>query len=100
MNSPDRRARMHKTVSSTGHAETPLEPLDVSMLDGYLCGVLLQPHPVPAARWLAHVTDAEGRAVPANFDATPLRDLVQRRHRELDLAIERRQWFDPWVFEL
>jgi uncharacterized protein len=119
MNSPDRRARMRKTVSSTGHAETrlgdrdidalqslldgvpaPLEPLDVSMLDGYLCGVLLQPHPVPAARWLAHVTDAEGRAVPANFDATPLRDLVQRRHRALDVAIERRQWFDPWVFEL
>ena len=22
----------------------PLEPLDISMLDGYLCGVLLQPH--------------------------------------------------------
>ena len=26
----------------------PLEPLDVSMLDGYLCGVLVQPQPVPA----------------------------------------------------
>ncbi|HLO94809.1 MAG TPA: UPF0149 family protein, partial [Burkholderiaceae bacterium] len=25
----------------------PLEPLDISMLDGYLVGVLLQPRPVP-----------------------------------------------------
>ena len=30
---------------------TPLEPLDVSMLDGFLCAVLLQPRPVPAAQW-------------------------------------------------
>lgn len=29
----------------------PLEPLDVSMLDGYLCGVLLQPEIVPLERW-------------------------------------------------
>ena len=28
----------------------PLEPLDASMLDGFLCGVLLQPQPVPAER--------------------------------------------------
>ena len=40
----------------------PLEPLDVSMVDGYLCGVLLQPQPVPAARWLPHVTDAQHEA--------------------------------------
>ena len=30
----------------------PLEPLDVSMADGYLCGVLLQPEAVPLERWL------------------------------------------------
>jgi uncharacterized protein len=78
----------------------PLEPLDVAMLDGYLCGVLLQPQPLPAARWLPHVTDADGRALPAGFDARPLLALVQRRHAELAGAIARRQWFDPWVFEL
>jgi uncharacterized protein len=78
----------------------PLEPLDVSMLDGYLCGVLLQPQPVPESRWLAHVTDADGRALPPRFDAAPLHALVRRRHAELDDAIARRQWFDPWVFEL
>ena len=78
----------------------PLDPLDVVMLDGYLCGVLLQPEPVPAARWLRHVTDIDGRALPAGFDAARLRALVERRHVELEHAITRRQWFDPWVFEL
>jgi uncharacterized protein len=78
----------------------PLEPLDVSMLDGYLCGVLLQPQRIAAARWLPHVTDADGRALPGPFDAQRLHALVLRRHAELDAAIGARQWFDPWVFEL
>ena len=42
----------------------PLEPLDTSALDGFLCGVLLQPQPVSPARWLRYVTDAEGRDLP------------------------------------
>ena len=78
----------------------PLEPLDVSMLDGYLCGVLLQPRPVTAARWLKHITDVDGRALPTSFDASRLHALALRRHAELGDAITRRQWFDPWVFEL
>ena len=78
----------------------PLEPLDVSMLDGFLCGVLLQPQAVPALRWLRHITDADGRALPPRFDAAHLHALARRRHVELDDAIGRRQWFDPWVFEL
>lgn len=78
----------------------PLEPLDVSMLDGFLCGVLLQPQRVPHTQWLAHVTDADGRALPDRFDAARLHALARRRHGELDDAITRRQWFDPWVFEL
>jgi uncharacterized protein len=76
----------------------PLEPLDVSALDGYLCGVLLQPRPVPAAQWLRWVTDVEGRPVPASAALEELQALVQRRHAELDRAIARRDWFDPWVF--
>ena len=79
----------------------PLEPLDVTMLDGFLCGVLLQPQRVPESRWLAHVTDGEsGRPLPARFDATRLHELVHRRYAELNTAIVMRQWFDPWVFEL
>lgn len=78
----------------------PLEALDVSMLDGFLCGVLLQPQRVAETSWLPHVTDVDGRPLPGGFDAGSLRQLVRRRHAELDAAIESRQWFDPWVFEL
>jgi uncharacterized protein len=78
----------------------PLEPLDVSMLDGFLCGVLLQPECVAEAQWMRHVTDADGRPLPTGFDASNLRTFVKRRHTELDDAIQSRQWFDPWVFEL
>lgn len=78
----------------------PLEPLDLVMLDGYLCGVLLQPRAVPVQRWLPHVVDIDGRAAPAGFPWGPLEALVRRRHAELDRAIAGRQWFDPWVFEL
>lgn len=78
----------------------PLEPLDASMLDGYLCGVLLQPRRIAESRWMPHVTDVDGRVLPPGHDLGPLHALVRRRHAELDAAIEQRQWFDPWVFEL
>lgn len=78
----------------------PAEPLDVMMLDGFLCCVLLQPKPVPEAQWWRHVVDVDGRSIPLGFDDEPLRALVRRRHAELDAAIRERQWFDPWVFEL
>lgn len=78
----------------------PLEPLDVSMLDGYLCGVLLQPQAIPAFRWLAHITDVDGRPLPPRFESARLHVLAKRRYTELNDAIVRRQWFDPWVFEL
>ena len=77
-----------------------LQPLDVSALDGYLCGVLLQPRPVPAERWLPHVLDLEGRAAPPGPATDELHTLVQRRHAELDHAIAHRQWFDPWIYQL
>ncbi|MFN5158132.1 MAG: YecA family protein, partial [Betaproteobacteria bacterium] len=78
----------------------PLQPLDVSALDGFLCGVLLQPRPVPPARWLPHVFDIDGRAPPAGAAADEIRELTMRRHAELDAAIGRRDWFDPWVYPL
>ena len=77
----------------------PLEPLDVSMADGYLCGVLLQPEAVPLERWLPPILDSEGRPLPARVN-DELIALLRRRHKELNLAIVGRQWFDPWVFEL
>ena len=78
----------------------PLEPLDLSALDGFLVGVVLQPRGVPPARWLPRVADLEARAVPPGVDLGPIYALVLRRHAELERAIAARQWFDPWVFEL
>jgi len=77
-----------------------LEPLDVVMIDGYLCGVLLQPQPIAAERWLPLLTDVDGRPPPARFDAATLRALVLRRHAELEAAITERDWFDPWIYQL
>jgi uncharacterized protein len=78
----------------------PLEPLDASMLDGYLCGVLLQPKPIAPLQWMPYVTDVDGRALPAKFQTERLSSLVRRRHAELNHAISEREWFDPWIFEL
>ncbi len=78
----------------------PLQALDVSSLDGFLCGVLLQPNRVAAEDWLPCVTDVDSRALPPDFDASGLHSLVLRRAAQLDHAIAARQWFDPWVFEM
>lgn len=76
----------------------PLEPLDVSGVDGFLCGVLVQPRPVPERAWWPRVLDVDGRSAPVRFDAAPLRAFVRRRHAELAAAIGQRRWFDPWIF--
>jgi uncharacterized protein len=77
-----------------------LQPLDASSLDGFLCGLLLQPENIAEARWLPFVTDVEGRALPSGCDSAELHTLVRQRRDELRRAIAARQWFDPWVFEL
>lgn len=78
----------------------PLAPLDVSALDGFLCGLLLQPNDIEPRNWLPCITDVEARALPADFDAAPLHTLVLQRQQQLRRAIAARQWFDPWIFEL
>jgi uncharacterized protein len=78
----------------------PLVPLDVSAVDGFLCGLLLQPNGVESQIWLPCITDLDARPLPAGFDARSLRQLVLKRHAHLQHAIGKRQWFDPWVFEL
>jgi uncharacterized protein len=78
----------------------PLQPMDVSALDGYLCGVLLQPRRVPAEQWLPRVFDMDGQPAPPGAAPEELGALVRRRHAEIDGAIARRQWFDPWIYQL
>jgi uncharacterized protein len=97
---PLSEAELQQLQSLLDGLPATLEPLDVVMIDGYLCGVLLQPQPVPAERWLALIPDVDSRPPPARFDLATMRALVQRRYAELDQAIGRRQWFDPWVYQL
>jgi uncharacterized protein len=77
----------------------PLDPPDISALDGFLCGVLLQPAAVPPGQWQAYACDLDGRPPPAGFDAGKPLAIVRQRHRELDQAIGGRRWFDPWILE-
>jgi uncharacterized protein len=78
----------------------PLDPLDLSALDGFLVGVLLQPRPIARDHWLPYVTDVDGAPPSAGPALERIRALVLRRHAELERAIAAREWFDPWVFEL
>ena len=80
----------------------PLEPLDAVMLDGYLCGVIVQPVLLESATWLAHVFDFDGRPLPE--DARPdwlqrTTALILRRYAALNRAIVEDGWFDPLVLE-
>src|SRR5437763_4146240 len=80
----------------------PLEPLDVVMLDGYLCGVIVQPVLLEPATWLAHVFDFDGRPLPDAVDATWLarcRALIGRRHAVLIRSLDEDGWFEPLVLE-
>jgi uncharacterized protein len=80
----------------------PLEPCDAVMLDGYLCGVLVQPVLLQPDAWLAHVFDLEGRPLPDEADAAWLertRTLVLRRHAALNRALVEDGWFDPLILE-
>lgn len=79
----------------------PLQPLDLTALDGFLAGVLLQPQRIPESRWLPFVTDDEGRPLPANWPMrTRLQSLTLQRHAELDALVSGRQWFDPWITDV
>ena len=80
----------------------PLEPLDAVMLDGYLCGVLVQPVLLEPATWLAHVFDFDATPLPESADPAWLARttaLIMRRHAALNRAMEEDGWFDPLVLE-
>jgi uncharacterized protein len=73
-----------------GATPEPLEPLDAVMLDGYLCGVIVQPVLLEQATWLAHVFDFEGRPLPDSVDRAwqqRTTALIARRHAALNRAL-------------
>jgi len=91
---------IHLLQDCLDRVPAPLQALDVSSLDGFLCGVLLQPNMVAPRDWLPFVTDVDGHALPPDFDAAALHGQVLRRAAQLEQAIAARQWFDPWIFEM
>jgi uncharacterized protein len=86
-------------------ANTPgdLEAMDVAMLDGYLCGVLVQPDLLQPSDWLPPVFDSESRPLPADTDPVwqaRVTQLIERRHAALRKAMAEDQWFDPIVLQM
>jgi uncharacterized protein len=88
----------------------PFEALDVSMLDGYLCGVLAQPALIELADWAPGAFNwnhGEEGVEPLSPDTAGwhaakherLLALVTRRQAALHAAIAADGWFDPLVME-
>jgi uncharacterized protein len=81
----------------------PLQPLDASMLDGYLCGVIVQPRLIEIDEWLPNIFDYDGGLLPETVDAAWLAkvtELVERRHAALNRALVEDGWFDPVVLDV
>ncbi len=86
-------------------AETPapFEPMDIVMLDGYLCGLLAQPVPIEPAAWLRHVFDVNDRRLPDELLGSwheRAVALVLRRHQALNQALFEDGAFDPLIPDL
>jgi len=80
----------------------PLEPLDAVMLDGFLCGVLVQPVRLETDAWLPHVFDVDARPLPDDADAAwreRTTAMILRRHAALNRALVEDGWFDPLILE-
>ena len=81
----------------------PLHALDSVMLDGYLCGVLVQPVLLTPEQWFPPIFDDEVRPLPADIDPiwrARLESLTLRRHAALNRAIAEFGWFDPLVLDM
>lgn len=81
----------------------PLQPLDASMLDGYLCGVIVQPRLIEADEWLPNIFDYDGGLLPESVDAAwldRLTQLVERRHAALNRSLVEDGWFDPVILDI
>ena len=80
----------------------PLLSMDAVMLDGYLCGVLVQPALIAPEAWLPWVFDVEGRALPDGADRVGherAQALTLRRYSALNRALLDDGWFDPLILE-
>ena len=82
-------------------APEPFDALDPSVIDGFVCGVLVQPVLVPEEDWLAALFETEDGAPPpaqARAWLEEVQPLVRRRAAALNRAIVEDGWFEPLVF--
>jgi uncharacterized protein len=80
----------------------PLEPLDAVMLDGFLCGVIVQPVLVEVDDWLPYVFDAGGHRwgeAEPGADQRRARALILRRHAALNRGLAEYGNFEPLLLQ-
>ncbi|TBO31231.1 YecA family protein [Aquabacterium lacunae] len=94
-------AEIHEIDELLALVPEPYETLDAVILDGYLCGVLVQPVQLPPEQWLPPIFGTEG--IPevgpkwSQKQHDRLVQLIQRRYDELLHGILEDGWFDPLV---
>jgi uncharacterized protein len=72
------------------------------MLDGFLCGVIVQPTLLDADEWLPYVFDAGGHRwgeAEPSAEQQRARTLILRRHAALNRSIAEYGSFDPFILE-
>jgi uncharacterized protein len=81
----------------------PFESMGIVVLDGYLCGVLVQPVQIASDAWLRYVFDADGRLL-ADEVAGAWHEravaLILRRYQALNRALTEDGSFDPLIADL
>jgi len=94
-------AEIHEIDELLALVPEPYETLDAVILDGYLCGVLVQPVILTPEQWLPPIFGTEGTPEPgpkwSEKQHNRLLTLIQRRHDELLRGILEDGWFDPLV---
>jgi uncharacterized protein len=94
-------AEIHEIDELLALVPEPYETLDAVILDGYLCGVLVQPVQLTPEQWLPPIFGTEG--IPevgpkwSQKQHDRLVQLIQRRYDELLHGILEDGWFDPLV---
>ena len=76
----------------------PLQPMDLSALDGFLCGVMVQPAMIDEAAWLPALFGLEAQPMPEHVDAAWLarcRTLVGRRFEAVNRSLAEDAGFEP-----
>jgi uncharacterized protein len=95
-------AELQELEELLGETPQPLQPLDIVMLEGYLCGILVEPVLIDAARWMPPIFDVDGAPLPDTVPAAwrqRITALVLRYHAALNHRLVDPGWFDPLVFE-